>query len=213
MFRIKICGITVEEDLERASNLGADAVGFNFYPESKRFLDVYKCREMIRRVRPKVILVGVFVNETPDIINQTGEYTGIDMVQLSGNEDETLPGKIERNTIKVVRPGTLSDAREAEYSKADWIMFDTPEIGEFGGSGLTFDHGVIKASGIKRPFILAGGLTPSNVSGIIIDVQPYGVDVASGIESAPGRKDPEKMKRFIDASKKALSSGRMREKE
>lgn len=213
MFRIKICGITVEEDLERASEYGADAVGFNFYPMSARFVDIAKCRKMINRVRPKVILVGVFVNEAADIINQTAEYTGLDMVQLSGDEDESLPGKIARNTIKVVRPATVADARKAEYSKADWIMFDTPDTGAFGGSGLTFDHGIIKASGIKRPFILAGGLTPFNVWEIIKEVRPYGVDVASGVESAPGRKDPEKMRRFIDTSMEALSAGGVREKE
>jgi phosphoribosylanthranilate isomerase len=203
LFRVKICGITALQDLELASRLGADACGFNFFRGSTRHIEEAKCRQLIGAHRDKIELVGVFVNENPDVINRISDFTGLSCVQLSGDEGEEEAKKVERKTIKVFRARTVDDVRRAQDFPSDWIMFDTPLPERFGGTGRTFDHELVLAAGIDRPFLLAGGLTPDNVFEIIKIVRPYGVDVASGVESEPGRKDPKKLKEFI---KKAVEA-------
>lgn len=204
MFRIKICGITEFRDLELAEHFGAEAVGFNFFRKSLRYLDVEKCREVIRSTGSGLHFVGVFVNESHDNINRIADHVGLGWVQLSGSEGEKLTKKVERKTIKVIRPENQEDIRKAEDFPSDWIMFDTPAPGEYGGSGRTFNHEIIVESDLRRPFLLAGGLTPDNVSEIIKIVNPFGVDVASGVERLPGFKDPKKMREFISNAKEAL---------
>ncbi|NIO16295.1 MAG: N-(5'-phosphoribosyl)anthranilate isomerase [Deltaproteobacteria bacterium] len=204
MFRVKICGITKAPDLEFAGRFGADAAGLNFYPESPRYLGVEKCRNIIGSADSALRFVGVFVNEDPDSINRVAEHLGLSCVQLSGDEDEKVANRVERESIKVIRAETIDDVRRAEQFPSHWIMFDTPVPGAYGGSGQTFDYEVLVAANIKRPFLLAGGLTPDNVAAIVKIVRPSGVDVASGVEHSPGVKDPKKMREFIKNAKEAL---------
>jgi phosphoribosylanthranilate isomerase len=204
LFRVKICGITELRDLELAAQFGADAAGFNFFRKSPRYLDVEICREITGSTRSELYFVGVFVNENPDNINRVADYAGLTCVQLSGNEGAEMARKVERETIKVIRAKTPDDVRRAGDFPSDWIMFDTPSPGEYGGSGRTFNHEVLIAADMGRPFLLAGGLTPDNVSEIIKKIMPFGVDVASGVERSPGLKDPKKMQDFINNAREAL---------
>lgn len=201
---MKICGITVLEDLAIASRLGADAFGFNFFKGSSRFVDVSLVRNITETIRRDVELVGVFVNEDPDTMNRISDLTGLTCVQLSGDEGEEQAMRVERKTIKVIRPKSSDDVERAKDFPTDWILFDSPATGKYGGSGRTFDHEMILSAGIERPFLLAGGLTPANVGEIVRLVRPFGVDVASGVESAPGRKDPVKLREFIYNAREAL---------
>lgn len=205
MFRVKICGITTLTDLELAFRLGADAVGFNFYRVSRRYLDPSRCREIIREFFGEMTFIGVFVNEDAEVINEIAEYTGIDGVQLSGDESRDLTQAVEKETIKVVRPLTPAHVKRAGEYPSDWIMFDTFHPSLYGGSGKRFSHELLLEDQLDRPFLIAGGLNGENVKDVIRRVKPYGVDVASGVEDDKGMKDPEKMEKFIKESREAFS--------
>ncbi len=186
---VKICGITNRDDAMAAVEYGAGALGFIFYPKSPRHATAEMLAPWIGEIPAGVLKVGVFVDEAPDRIEALAAEVGLDVAQLHGAE---TPAQHPRNLIiwkgMRVRDGILPST---DYP-ADAILLDGP------GNGRTFDWSLAKQ--LQRPFVLAGGLTPENVREAIEQTNPYGVDIASGIESVPGRKDHTRMKQFIKAA-------------
>jgi phosphoribosylanthranilate isomerase len=217
--RVKICGITNAEDARQAALLGADAIGLNFHPLSPRYVKPAAVAEILRALPLFVEAVGVFVRETVDeACSLAGPFGRLRTIQRHGDEHE--PADIfPFRLIDAFRVGDVNDLRALEtyLAKArslahlpDAILVDGHAPGQYGGTGKTVpwellaDFGGILASvGEEVPLILAGGLTPENVAEAVRIVRPYGVDVASGVESSPGKKDVEKIKRFIDNARAA----------
>jgi len=197
--RIKICGITNVEDALLAVKLGADALGFNFWPESKRFLTPVAARAIVAKLPPFVTTVGVFVNQPEAEMRSIAAEAAMQVFQLHGDEPPALCARLPLPVIKAIpvdQVKTLSRLLSYEVSA---FLLDTPSRG-FGGSGVPFDWSLAEGVSEVAPVILAGGLTPDNVAEAIRAVRPYAVDVASGVESAPGKKDPARLARFIEAA-------------
>jgi phosphoribosylanthranilate isomerase len=196
--RAKICGITRLEDALAAARLGADALGFNFWPGSKRFVTPAAARAIVARLPPLVTPVGVFVNQPEGEIRAVAGETGIQVLQLHGDETPELCARLPLPVWKAVpvdRLGSLS--RLLSYEVQAFVL-DTPSRG-FGGSGQPFDWSLAEGVSEAAPVVLAGGLTPENVADAIRAVRPWAVDVASGVESSPGVKDADRMARFLAA--------------
>jgi phosphoribosylanthranilate isomerase len=198
--KVKICGVTRLEDALAAVRLGADAVGFNFWPRSKRYLPPAEARAIIRRLPAFVTAVGVFVDPTADEVGRAADASGIVMAQLHGDEAPELCLAMPLPVLKAIR---VSDARSlvqiASYEVRGFVL-DAPSAG-YGGSGNVFDWSLVADVAREMPVVLAGGLTPENVAAAVRAVRPWAVDVASGVESAPGVKDEDKMRRFIEAAR------------
>lgn len=204
--RVKICGLTDVEDARLAVAAGADMIGLNFYPPSPRFISESTARE-IRAALPETVLsVGVFVNAEREYVAVLAERLGLHAVQFHGDETHADCSGWSQKTIKAARLGPEEDSPfEWGTYPTDYILLDTYRRGRYGGTGETFAwEGVANLSDAQRErLILAGGLTPKNVAAAIRAVQPWAVDVASGVESVPGRKDPEKLRAFIHYAKTA----------
>lgn len=201
--KVKICGITNLEDARFASGAMVDYLGFIFTEKSKRYIDPEKAGAMINWLEgPEK--VGVFMNQPLDDVNLLAKFSGIDYVQLHGQETIEYCQLIEKPIIKVIHVGASSTKVELEtevalYSEvAKFLLFDTKSNGEFGGTGKTFDWSLLNGIAGDKPFFLAGGLTPDNVSEAIDIVNPYAVDVNSGVEEEPGLKDFEKIERLME---------------
>jgi phosphoribosylanthranilate isomerase len=203
--RVKICGITNIEDARASVDAGADALGFVYYRESPRSVDEETSGEIIRKVGPFVTTVGVFVNETAGRISEVVERAGIHVVQLHGDEEpdfvEALRVEIPNTRIiKALRVANIDDFVSIGAYSVDAVLLDTFHDELHGGTGEKFDWDLaLKAKMPENmPFILAGGLKPENVKSAVEKVHPFAVDVSSGVETQPGKKDPEKIKKFID---------------
>lgn len=199
---VKICGITDVGDALAAAELGADAIGLNFYPGSPRHVAHATAAEIVRVVPKHVLVVGVFVNETRARITSMQRELGLGGLQFHGDEGPELCCDWEVMTIKAVRLRSSSEAQQLSAYRVDFILADAYVEGRFGGTGkrIMVEHlGDLD----RRRLILAGGLTPENVAESIGLVRPFGVDVASGVESVPGRKDRERMRRFIEHARAA----------
>jgi len=209
MVKVKICGITHYEDAIRAGEYGADELGFNFYVHSRRYIHPRGAREIADQFGRSGI-IGVFVNEPLDRLLEIAEVVGLDGIQLHGDEDAEYVRNLKRMTEKTVvkalrvRPGFVI-ASSLEWP-SDFTLFDSHSGQQFGGTGEAFDWKHF-GDDIKRHFpnnaYLAGGLNPENVVEAVRAIRPYAVDVASGVESAPGRKDPKKLEAFITNAKQA----------
>jgi phosphoribosylanthranilate isomerase len=197
--RIKICGITRLDDALLAARLGADALGFNFWPGSKRYIDPDAAREIVDRLPPFVAPVGVFVNQPPTEVLFTAARAGIGTVQLHGDEGWDDVNGFAIPAVKALRVSGPESLADMHRYRVRAFLLDAPSKG-FGGSGATFDWTVACEAAQRATVILAGGLTPENVREAIRAVRPFGVDVASGVERAPGVKDEEKLRRFIEAA-------------
>ncbi len=196
--RIKICGVTRAEDALAAVRLGADALGFNFWPSSKRHITAAAARVIIARLPPFVTPVGVFVNQVEGEMRAIAAETGIQVFQLHGDEPPELCARLPLPVVKAIpvdQVRTLSRLLSYEVSA---FLLDTPSRG-YGGSGQPFDWSLAEGVSEVAPVILAGGLTPENVAAAVRAVRPYAVDVASGVESSPGVKDMGRMSRFFAA--------------
>lgn len=202
MVRIKICGVTTPEDAVDAVEAGADALGLNFYPPSPRFLTPERAEELVRALPAWTVTVGVFVGESAATIRATALRFGLRAVQTYSEEPVTadffpaaqIPAFRVRNTE------TLTVARHFVQSvRPAAILVDSYVPGEPGGTGHRAPWDLLAGFDAGVPLILAGGLTPDNVAEAIRLVRPWGVDVASGVESAPGRKDPGRVRAFIQA--------------
>jgi phosphoribosylanthranilate isomerase len=203
MVRIKICGITNLEDAILAAELGADALGFIFYPKSSRKVAPEAAREIIAQLPPFVAAVGVFVDEAAAVVQEVAARVGLDWVQLHGQESPEYCRSLGRKVIKGFR---IKDAESlrllADYQgAAQALLLDAYKKGQVGGTGTAFDWHLAREAKPYGRIILAGGLTAENVAQAIKIALPAAVDAASGTEAAPGRKDPGKLKAFFNAIK------------
>lgn len=197
--RVKVCGTTRLKDALLAVECGADAIGFIFYKKSPRYVSVKTAKEICSKLPPFVHRVGVFVNETADNINRIADRCGLDAVQLHGDESPAFCKKIKHRVIKVVRVKDAASLKEMSRYAVDGFLLDTWKEDQWGGTGKVFDWELAARAKKYGPVIIAGGLNPRNVKAAIKKVQPYGVDVSSGVEQSPGKKDPRKVKAFIKA--------------
>jgi len=189
---VKICGITNRGDAMAAIEGGASALGFNFYPQSPRYLELIQAADLIAGLPPTVWKVGVFVNESPERITEVANQAGLDIAQIVG-QASSLPGLRTWQAIQVDENFSLTNLDRLE---AEAFLLDAPSATAHGGTGRTFDWS--KATGpTKVKIILAGGLDATNVRQAIATVHPWGVDTCSRIESSPGRKDHVKMAQFL----------------
>lgn len=207
--RIKFCGLTRAEDVRLAVELGADYIGLVFAPRSPRRLLLGQAR-MLRELVPEEIGVVTLVMDNPrNEIDQIIESLQPDLLQFHGAEDDAFAGSFPRPFWKAIAMGGQDGgafASLAAYPSASGFLFDGHGAGEQGGSGQRFDWRQMPAVS-DRPCLLAGGLSPDNVGLALRTARPWGVDVSSGIETAPGEKDPEKMRRFVDAVRTADTRG------
>ena len=204
MVRIKICGITNWDDAAEAVELGADALGFVMAP-SPRQIEARQARAIIERLPPFVATVGVLVAEPLDsAVARLGE-SGCRIAQIHGDWPPEIWAALSGwPVIRAIKVRSGDDIAETQAPDAAALLLDTYQEGLEGGTGTTFDWALAEgARAIGKPIILAGGLTPENVAAAISLVRPYAVDVSTGVESAPGRKDAEKMRRFIAAARAA----------
>jgi len=196
--KVKICGITNYDDAMEAIDMGADMLGFNFYPPSPRFVTKEQAAEIIGRLPAFINTAGVFVNASIDEIRDTSNLCSLDWVQLHGDEDPSFcEALLSHNvkTMKAIRVKDQADIEGADRFFTDAILLDAFNPDKYGGTGLTFDWNIIGHMN-KRVF-LAGGVNPDNaVQAIRLGV--YGIDVCSGIEAEPGKKDHKKMKQLFD---------------
>lgn len=205
MTRIKICGITGLSDALAAVQAGADALGFVFYPKSPRHIFPDDAARIIKKLPPFLQVVGLFVNEPPEVVNQVSRRCQLGLVQLHGDESPEYCRKIDQRVIRAFRIRDRDDLKQiAEYRNCGTLL-DAWCSAAYGGTGKSFNWGVAaEAVSSGQQVILAGGLTPENVAEAIRQVKPYAVDVSSGVESSPGVKDPEKMLTFIRAARGLL---------
>lgn len=201
MVRIKVCGITNLEDALAAVDLGADALGFIFFTGSRRYIDPGDARMIVSELPPFVSIVGVFVNQSLDEIKAVMESSGIDTVQLHGDESPEFCAMLPHRVIKAVRVKDSVDIERVELYPVQAILFDKYSDDMYGGTGSSFDWGILRGLNTSKKIILSGGLTPENVSRAVGIVKPYGVDVSSGVEDYPGKKNHMKLRKFIEAVK------------
>jgi phosphoribosylanthranilate isomerase len=198
---VKICGITNLEDAVHAVRCGADAVGFNFYAKSPRWIEPEHAAEIIRQLPEHISKIGVFVNARRKFIHDVITVAKLSAVQLHGNEGPDDLIDYEVSAIKAFRVTRDFDVEVLRNYVVDAFLLDAYRKGVYGGTGQTFDwHIAVKAKDYGR-IILSGGLTPDNIEAAVRFVQPYGVDVCSGIEAKPGKKNPDKVRDFIARAK------------
>jgi phosphoribosylanthranilate isomerase len=203
-----VCGITKPEDGLLAAEAGADAVGFVFYPMSPRRVDVGRAAEIARALPPLVARVGVFVDASRDEMARVADAVGLDLLQLHGDEPPQVLDELPRRALKAVRVGKGFTAEDAlRYRRAAGLVVDTRLVGETvmpGGTGTPFDWTLVKGLRDQVGFLmLAGGLNPDNVAEAIAEVHPHAVDVSSGVERLPGRKEPGRVRAFVKAVRAA----------
>ena len=205
MARVKVCGITNLIDARASVEAGAYALGFNFYPKSPRYLPPLEAAKVIKQLPEGVVAVGVFVNE-PDntAIKAVAEMAGIHAVQLHGEESPSFCKSLNGLfIIKALRVGDDFRPAEAASFETDAILLDAFKAGLYGGTGQAFDWTIAaRTKQFARRLYLAGGLNATNVGEAIKTVHPYAIDVCSGVESSPGRKDPAKLCAFMEAIRK-----------
>ena len=211
MTKVKICGITRPDDAAKAVELGAWAIGLNHWDQSPRLIEPAVAAEIGRGLKRQVEVAGVFVNPTLDEVDDAVENAELTMVQLHGDEGPSFCSEVARRTgakvIKAFRVRSTEQVREAEAFRVDYHLLDAHRTGLPGGTGHSFDHELIAERSSKIPLILAGGLMPSTVAEAISTVRPFAVDVATGVESEPGVKDPALMEALFEAVPGAVSAG------
>ncbi len=211
MVKVKICGITNWVDARNAFKAGADFLGFNFYRESPRYIAPAAARRIVRRLPEGVRSVGVFVNESEAEMVSIARTVGLDFVQLHGDEPPQLVSQLRRTVpvIKAVRVREgFGTAELARFTRASAFLLDGFDRKLRGGTGKRVDWNLAKRVGRKRRIFLAGGLTPENAAEAVNLTRPYAVDVCSGVESRPGKKDAARMQALVQA----VRSGRKKTK-
>ncbi|MFA7159711.1 MAG: phosphoribosylanthranilate isomerase [Kiritimatiellia bacterium] len=200
---IKICGITNLDDARAAMDAGADYLGFVLYKKSPRAVLPENLRRMVNRLGGKIRTVGVFVNEPASSVARIAADCGLDIVQLCGSEK---PGSYRSVSAEIWRVIRLQDGRpqpDPAAWNAERYVLDSARAGLYGGTGMAMDWDAAAKISAQHKIMLAGGLTPDNVATAVRIVQPFGVDVSSGVESRPGKKDPDKIRFFIETAKHA----------
>jgi len=203
--RVKICGITRRQDALDACAAGADLLGFNFVPESKRYVNPYAVRDIIASLPPFILTVGVFANEDLRILNDMSSFLHLDAVQLHGEEDPSYCRKVELPVIKAVRVASEEDVRDLDRFDVAALLLDSKVKGALGGSGVVFPWHLASDLCESRRVFVAGGMNPQNVGQAVKTLGPFGVDAASGVEIGPGIKDRILMESFIDAARRAAA--------
>ncbi|MFH1283125.1 MAG: phosphoribosylanthranilate isomerase [bacterium] len=207
MLKIKVCGITNVEDALWAANLGANYIGLNFYKGSPRKISNKMAKDILSKIPPFVKAIGVFVDEDMVVVKKVLKESALKTVQLHGSEDDSYIEELKKDGVEVFKAIRVRDEMSIEEVKhyspfADFILLDAFKEGVPGGTGDVFNWDIaltVKELGV--PFFLSGGLNPENIEEAIDKVAPYGVDVASGVERTPKKKDYEKMKDFIIKAK------------
>lgn len=203
--RIKVCGMTEQKDIDLAVGAGVDALGFIFVAESPRRVEPDQVRDLIRSVPPLVDTVGVFVNEDPDLVTDIVKYCGLTMVQLHGKEPvdycELMPVRVLKSFA--VGKDEVTPTIEHYENAVQGYLLDTYHGKMAGGTGMSFDWRIVENLNIPGPVFLAGGIGPETVAEAIKTVRPFAVDVNSGVEIEPGKKDPDKIHALIEAVRRA----------
>jgi phosphoribosylanthranilate isomerase len=196
--KVKICGVRSFEEAEAALNAGADALGFNFWPQSPRYIAPRAAKEVISRLSPVASLVGVFVNEESSRIREIAAELGLDAVQLHGDESPDFCASLGPiKSIKAIRVGQDFDLNLIKRYPVSMVLLDSDIKGSYGGTGQRFDWRIAIEAKRLAPIILAGGLTTENVWDAITHVRPVAIDVCSGVEAEPGRKDLHRLNSFM----------------
>ncbi len=205
MVKVKICGITSGTDALMAASAGADAVGFNFWPRSPRYIEPDRALAIRLCLPPFTATVGLFVDADVEKVREIMTRCGLDYAQLHGRE---TPAKVAQLTdlrvIKAIRVKDEKDLNQLEKYGAEAFLLDAYVEGQPGGTGRTFDWGLARQASSRAKIILAGGLTPANVAAAVEAARPYAVDVASGVESAPGKKSRKLVNEFVRAAKSVV---------
>lgn len=198
MTKVKVCGITRLEDARSAVEAGVDALGFVFYSQSPRYIHPEKARNIVGRLPPFVISVGVFVNEEASVIRDVIQASGVQVIQLHGDESPAFCRQFPTKVIKAFRMQETTDLHKTISGyRVDAVLLDTYAPDVIGGTGKSFPWDLATKAKTCGPVILAGGLTPENVAEAIKRVAPYAVDVSSGVETRPGKKDGARIKDFV----------------
>jgi phosphoribosylanthranilate isomerase len=200
MTLVKICGITRLEDARLAVELGASAIGFVFWPSSPRYIPPSRAAEIVEALPPRVASIGVFVDQTRNFVWNAAEQVGLTALQLHGAETPAFAAALPRPVIKAV-PVTADFSLEAvmEIPRSITVLLDAHDPVRRGGTGATIDWSVAAAVAWRRPIFLSGGLHAGNIREAIARVNPHAVDISSGVESAPGIKDPAKLRALFAA--------------
>jgi phosphoribosylanthranilate isomerase len=207
--KVKICGVKSLEDARAAIKAGADYLGFNFYEKSVRFIGKDACAQITALVKEeysRIQLVGVFVNSSVDEVIDVLETCTLDLAQLHGDETPEMLVALNGKAFKAFR-GVPAEVNGYSRNEAPALLVDAAVKGSYGGTGVTADWSAAAGLAKRYPLLLAGGLTPENVSDAVRQVNPWGVDVASGVESAPGEKDPARMSAFVNAVREVKIEG------
>jgi len=201
MVKVKICGITSVADALQAAACGADALGLVFYGKSPRCVTPEQARVIVAALPPFVTSVGLFVNEAPQRIREIAGLCGLDVIQLHGDEGPAACDFAPRRTIKALRIKNAASLTGHEAFQTSALLLDAWVADAYGGTGESFNWELAATVARQRPVILAGGLSVKNVAEAVRTVHPYAVDVSSGVEATPGKKDPEKVAAFIRRAK------------
>jgi phosphoribosylanthranilate isomerase len=193
---VKICGITRAEDAEAAVAAGAGAIGFVFWPKSPRFIDPHRARKIAATLPPFVTVVGVFVNQPLDYVNGVASLVRLGAVQLHGDETPAFAAAVSSPVIKAVSVG---DADTRAWPARMRLLLDVHDPVARGGTGRAIDWTAAADMAAQREILLAGGLTPDNVADAVARVRPFGIDVSSGVERAPGIKDHQRLRALFEA--------------
>ena len=196
--KVKICGLTNIDDAVAAMDMGADLLGFNFYPKSPRYVTPEKAESIINKLPAFVDTAGVFVNALVEQIHETNAVCHLDWVQLHGDEDPEFCRSLLSHSVKTMKAIRVKDQKDIERADdffTDAVLLDAFDPDKYGGTGLTFDWNVI--GHISKRVFLAGGINPDNAAAAV-KLGVYGIDVCSGIEAEPGKKDHKKMKQLFD---------------
>jgi phosphoribosylanthranilate isomerase len=198
--RVKICGITSLDDAMAAADAGADALGFNFWPKSKRYISPARAAKIIEKLPVFVSAVGLFVNAKREEIERDIRRSGISLIQLHGDESPRFCRAFSVPVLKAIPIQSPDSVKLLSRYPVSGFVLDTPSDG-YGGSGTAFNWQWVRGAARKHTVLLAGGLNPHNVADAVRRVRPYGVDVASGVESSPGKKDHRAVRRFVVSAK------------
>lgn len=203
--KVKICGITSLDDAEEAVEAGADAIGLMFYPGSKRHVTLEQAQAIERRLPAYILRVGVFADQPPEDVFSAMHRCGLNLLQFHGSETPEYCLQFGIMTMKAFRVRDAQSLLEIPKYKTDAILLDSYVPGQKGGTGEAFNWNLAVEAREKfeKPVFLAGGLTPENVAVAVQTVRPFGVDVSSGVEESPGKKDSKKMRAFVAAVRSA----------
>ena len=209
MVKVKICGITNWADARKSAEAGADFLGFNFYRKSPRYITPASAGRIIKRLPKGIKTVGVFVNETEENILKTAHLVGLQQIQLHGDESAEMVERLRQDflVIKALRVDGKIETSLSDFANADALLLDADNGKQYGGTGKTFDWNKTRDASVRNKLFLAGGLTPENVAKAISIAEPYAVDVCSGVEMRPGKKDSKRVTAFMRAVKRKRVAG------